>query len=91
MPRLIRTRKGLICGPHYLATGPALYHTDGCYLCEEIKAKRMAEGKPLKQNAAELTLRQRQRGQHRSALTGHATPEQLAEARARGRASMGLT
>jgi len=90
MPKLYRTGKGLICGAHYLATGPSIYHVSGCYKCDAIKAARIAEGKPLKPDASNFTLRQRQRGKNRNALVGHATPEQIAEARARGWASMGF-
>lgn len=37
-----------LCYPHYNQTGPAPLHTEGCVKCEAIRAKAIAEGKPLK-------------------------------------------
>jgi hypothetical protein len=79
-----------ICGPHRTATGQALYHTENCYRCMEIRANQIATGRPLKKDAATLTKRERMRRTYKDNLTNTATPEQLEAARVRGFASMGI-
>lgn len=90
-PKLRTVHGRLICAAHYLATGPALYHTPQCWKCEAIKEKLIAEGKPLKKDATTMTTRERMRRNYHDTLIGHSSAEQLAEARARGWASLGAS
>jgi hypothetical protein len=90
-PVLYRCREGMICGPHRTAAGQSVFHTPGCFRCEAIRAKDIAEGRTLKPNATDFTKHQRMCLQYRDNMTGRATPEQIEAARARGFRAMGLT
>jgi hypothetical protein len=89
-PKLRALRGRLICTAHYNAAGPAMYHTPGCWRCAEVQARLIAEGKPIKPDATTMTRKERMRRSYKDSLTGKASAEQIAIARARGFAAMGL-